>query len=136
MAAGRPIACFAGGAKGVRHMHDAYVVPDHDYRELGGGILALLRDQELAARLGAAAKETVANFDWRRLCRAVEAVYQEVAGPRPEPSNEIAAKPPSEETALACDGAAVSGEPLAFAAPPDPSDLGLKAAYGQRNVGG
>jgi glycosyltransferase involved in cell wall biosynthesis len=137
MAAGRPIACFAGGAKGVRHMHDAYVVPDHDYRELGGGILALLRDRELAARLGAAAKETVArDFDWRRLCRAVEAVYQEVAEPRPQPANRIAAKPPAAETTLVCDGTAVSGEPVVFAAPPNPSDLDLKAAYRQRNVGG
>jgi 1,2-diacylglycerol 3-alpha-glucosyltransferase len=76
MAAGKAIVCFAGAAKGVRHMHDAYVVPDHDVNEMSRGIVAMLRDSELADRLGAAAKETVTrDFDWRRLCTAVEAVY-------------------------------------------------------------
>lgn len=76
MAAGKAIVCFAGAAKGVRHMHDAYVVPDHDVHEMSRGIVAMLRDSELADRLGVAAKETVTrDFDWRRLCTAVEAVY-------------------------------------------------------------
>jgi len=28
-------ACFAGAAKGVRYLNDAYVVGDHDWQELG-----------------------------------------------------------------------------------------------------
>jgi 1,2-diacylglycerol 3-alpha-glucosyltransferase len=76
MAAGKAIVCFSGAAKGVSHMHDAYVVPDHDVNGMSRGIVAMLRNNELAARLGAAAKETVTrDFDWRHLCTAVEAVY-------------------------------------------------------------
>jgi 1,2-diacylglycerol 3-alpha-glucosyltransferase len=135
MAAGRPIVCFAGGSKGVRHMRDAYVVPDHDCEELGRGILAVLRDQDLASRLGAAARETVAReFDWRMLCRDVEVVYQGVAGTPAEPSNRIAVNTTA-ESRLARDATATSGEPVASAAEPEPSVPGLEEAYGQRNVG-
>jgi len=77
MAASRAIICFSGAAKGVRHMHDAYVIADHDVNEMGRGIVVLLRDHELASRLGAAARETVIrDFDWRWLCRSVENVYE------------------------------------------------------------
>ena len=30
MLAGKPVVAFAGGAKGVRHLHDAFIVPNHD----------------------------------------------------------------------------------------------------------
>jgi len=77
MAAGRPVVCFEGAAKGVEHMRDAYVVADHDWRELAKGILRVLRDPELARRLSAAAQETVRKeFDWNRLCAVVESVYE------------------------------------------------------------
>jgi glycosyltransferase involved in cell wall biosynthesis len=77
MAAARPIVCFAGAAKGVRHLHDAYVVADTDVTELSRGIVTLLRDGELASRLGAAARDTVVrDFDWRRLCGDVETIYK------------------------------------------------------------
>jgi glycosyltransferase involved in cell wall biosynthesis len=86
MAAAKPIVCFEGAAKGVRHMHDAYVVPDHDWQELGRGILALLRDPELATRLGERAKETVAkDFDWSQLCRRVEDIYDSLMTAESEP---------------------------------------------------
>ena len=35
MLAGKPVVSFAGGAKGVRHLHDAFIVPNHDFEELG-----------------------------------------------------------------------------------------------------
>ena len=41
MLAGKPVVSFAGGAKGVRHLHDAYVVPNHDHEALGRGIVTL-----------------------------------------------------------------------------------------------
>jgi len=86
MAAAKPIVCFEGAAKGVSHMHDAYVVPDHDWQELGRGILTLLRDPELAARLGERAKETVArDFDWSQLCRRIEDIYDSLMTAEPEP---------------------------------------------------
>jgi 1,2-diacylglycerol 3-alpha-glucosyltransferase len=76
MLAGRPIVSFAGGAKGVRHLHDAYVVANHDCEALGEGIVTLLKDSELAAKLGANARATVlANFDWRQICANIERIY-------------------------------------------------------------
>jgi len=77
MMAGKPTVCFAGAAKGVTHGVDAWIVPDHDWNALGEGMALLLRDCELAARLGANARRTVAErFDWRRLCLRVEEVYR------------------------------------------------------------
>jgi 1,2-diacylglycerol 3-alpha-glucosyltransferase len=82
MAAGRAIVCFAGAAKGVRHMHDAYVAKDHDVEELSRGIIMLLRDRRLAEKLGAAARDTVTrDFDWRHLCVAIEAAYEAMSEP-------------------------------------------------------
>jgi len=81
MAAGRPIVCFAGAAKGVRHLHDSFLVPDHDWRQFGRAIVTLLRDRQLADRLGAEAKRTLArDFDLVQLCRNIEVVYESLAG--------------------------------------------------------
>jgi 1,2-diacylglycerol 3-alpha-glucosyltransferase len=81
MLAGKPIVCFAGAAKGVRHLHDAFIVPDHDCDALGRGIITLLKDRALAARLGANARTTVlANFDWRRICQRIEHIYDRLLG--------------------------------------------------------
>ena len=85
MAAAKPIVCFNGAAKGVRHMHDAYLVPDHDWRQMGQAILTLLRDRELAGKLAAQGKETVmAKFDWRELCRDIEGVYRSAVADKPQ----------------------------------------------------
>lgn len=91
MAAGKAIVCFAGAAKGVHHMHDAYVVDDHDVDEMSRGILTLLEDRALASKLGAAARETVVrDFDWRVLCKAVEGVYESISVPkRPTVATEV-----------------------------------------------
>ena len=84
MLAGRPIVTFAGGGKGVRHMHDAFVVPNHDVEALGRGIVTLLNDRGLAAQLGANARATVlAEFDWRQICRKIERIYDQLLGAAP-----------------------------------------------------
>jgi glycosyltransferase involved in cell wall biosynthesis len=76
MMAAKPIVCFAGAAKGVRHLHDAFIVPDHDWEKMGEAIVALLRDPALAKRLGTHARETVSNnFDLRILTKKVELIY-------------------------------------------------------------
>jgi glycosyltransferase involved in cell wall biosynthesis len=76
MMAAKPIVCFAGAAKGVRHLHDAFIVPDHDWEKMGEAIVALLRDPALAKRLGTHARETVLNnFDLRILTKKVELIY-------------------------------------------------------------
>jgi multidrug efflux pump subunit AcrA (membrane-fusion protein) len=69
--------CFTGAAKGIRHMHDAFIAPDHDYDALGRGIVTLLKNRALAAQLGANARATVlANFQWRHICVDIEGIYQ------------------------------------------------------------
>jgi glycosyltransferase involved in cell wall biosynthesis len=76
MMAARPIVCFAGAAKGVRHLHDAFIIPDHDWEKMGDAIVTLIRDPALAKTLGAQAQETVLNnFDWRILAKKVELIY-------------------------------------------------------------
>jgi glycosyltransferase involved in cell wall biosynthesis len=80
MISGKPIVCFAGGAKGLTHMQDALVVADHDWQAMGEAILTFLRDPALAQRLGASARENaINNFDWRAISRKVLAVYEQVA---------------------------------------------------------
>ena len=81
MMSAKPIVCFAGSAKGVRHLHDALIVPDHDWKKMGEGIVTLIKDPTLAKTLGKNAQETVLNnFDWKILAKKVELIY---AGLRP-----------------------------------------------------
>jgi 1,2-diacylglycerol 3-alpha-glucosyltransferase len=81
MLAGKPIVCFEGAAKGLRHLHDAFIVPNHDYEALGKGIITLLKDRALAAKLGANARTTVlANFDWQTICERIERIYERLLG--------------------------------------------------------
>jgi glycosyltransferase involved in cell wall biosynthesis len=76
MMAGKPIVCFTGAAKGVTHMHDAFLVPDHDWEKMGEAIVALMRDPRLSEKLGTNAKETALNnFDWQILAKKVEEIY-------------------------------------------------------------
>jgi 1,2-diacylglycerol 3-alpha-glucosyltransferase len=79
MMAGKPIVCFEGAAKGLRHLHDAFIVPNHDCEALGKGIITLLKNRELAARLGVNARTTVINdFDWRGICQRIEHIYDKL----------------------------------------------------------
>ena len=76
MLAAKPIVSFAGGAKGVRHLYDAFIVSNHDCEALGRGIVTLLNDRKLATELGVNARATVlANFDWRHICTKIERIY-------------------------------------------------------------
>lgn len=81
MLAGKPVVSFGGGAKGVSHLHDAYIVPNHDFEALGQGIVTLLQDKTLAAELAAHGRATVlADFDWRQICRKIERIYDHLLG--------------------------------------------------------
>lgn len=82
MMAAKPIVCFAGAAKGVRHLYDAFIVPDHDWEKMGEAIVTLLNEPALAKELGMHAQETVLdNFDWKVLAKKVELVYADVLAP-------------------------------------------------------
>jgi 1,2-diacylglycerol 3-alpha-glucosyltransferase len=76
MMAAKPTVCFAASAKGVTHLHDAYIVPDYDWQAMGEAIVTVLRDRVLAKKLGANAQETVLNnFEWRILAKKIEQIY-------------------------------------------------------------
>jgi 1,2-diacylglycerol 3-alpha-glucosyltransferase len=76
MIAGKPIVCFAGGAKFLTDSKDALVVPDHDWKAMGGAILKLIQDPELANRIGTNARQNaIDNFDWLAVSKRVTAVY-------------------------------------------------------------
>ena len=96
MLAGKPVVSFAGGAKGVRHLHDAFIVPNHDYEALGRGMVTLLNDQSLAHELGANARATVlAEFDWRQICRKIERIYDRLVGAASAPAATLPGPLPS-----------------------------------------
>jgi glycosyltransferase involved in cell wall biosynthesis len=79
MAASKPIVVFHGSAKGLRDRENAIVVPDHDWEGIGRGILAILKDQEFADRLGrnghAWARD---NYSWPVLAGRIESLYYEL----------------------------------------------------------
>ncbi|WP_157385746.1 glycosyltransferase family 4 protein [Methylosarcina fibrata] len=76
MAAGKAIVSFEGGGKGLHHMFNAYLAPDHDHDSLGAGIAFLLQRKDLRDILGAQAKITLqGNFDWNTLAKGIEIIY-------------------------------------------------------------
>jgi 1,2-diacylglycerol 3-alpha-glucosyltransferase len=81
MAAAKPIVSFRGAAKGLHHMHNGYLVDDHDCRGLALGIDFLLNHRELSQRLGERARDTIRGvFDWETLAQGIEFIYGEVSG--------------------------------------------------------
>jgi glycosyltransferase involved in cell wall biosynthesis len=81
LAAEKPVVCFDSTAKGVKHLHDVFTVPDHDVVAMGNAIVKLLREPKLAASLAKNGKNTIlTRFDWEVLCTDIEAVYSRVMG--------------------------------------------------------
>ena len=67
-------------------MHDAFIVPNHDFEALGRGIVKVLEDEKLAGELGANARATVlSEFDWRQICRKIERIYDHLLGASASP---------------------------------------------------
>jgi 1,2-diacylglycerol 3-alpha-glucosyltransferase len=95
MISGKPIVCFAGAAKGVTHLHDAFIVKDHDWQEMAQAILKLMREPELSQTLGLNARRTaIDNFDWEVLSRKVADIYKTlVPAERPSVQPAIAEQP-------------------------------------------
>ena len=75
MAANRPCVMFASSASGIAHGHHAWLAGEDTSRSLGDGIIRVLTDQRLAARLAAGGNRFVRYRHDRRkvvvqLCRA------------------------------------------------------------------
>jgi len=80
IAAGKPAVVFEGSAKNLKHMENAFVVPDHDWQGLGEGITTLLRNPALARQLGSNANEwVIENLSWPRITEKLETLYYELA---------------------------------------------------------
>ncbi|MBI3810677.1 MAG: glycosyltransferase family 4 protein [Nitrospirae bacterium] len=76
MAAGKAIVAFEGSAKGLRNLYNGIVVPDHDWGQFGAGILTLMKETELALRLGENARTgIVGTFDWVTLANGISVLY-------------------------------------------------------------
>jgi glycosyltransferase involved in cell wall biosynthesis len=83
MAHGRPVVASAVGGllDLVRDGETGLLVPPRDPPALRGAIERLLADRELRRRLGASAREHVAELcDWERVVDATIAVYEDAAG--------------------------------------------------------
>jgi glycosyltransferase involved in cell wall biosynthesis len=77
MAAGKATVSFEGGAKGLHHMFNGYLVKDHDSLELGRGISFLLERPDIRQTLSQNALNTIqGNFDWETLAKGILIIYQ------------------------------------------------------------
>jgi glycosyltransferase involved in cell wall biosynthesis len=82
MALGRPcVATSVGGIpEVVRDGSQGVLVPPRDPDALAGGLVRLLADPGLRARMGAAARERALDFDIRKAVRRMEQVYSGLLG--------------------------------------------------------
>jgi glycosyltransferase involved in cell wall biosynthesis len=79
MAAALPVVSFRGSARGLEHGRSAWIVEDGDVEGFAEGIVRLLRDRELARRLGTEARARVAREgSWERTATDVETVYRKL----------------------------------------------------------
>ena len=80
MAAGKAIVSFEGSAKGVRHLFNGIVVPDHDWKGFGRSIRMVLQDPGLAKTLGENARAGIkGTFDWDTLAAGISVLYEGLA---------------------------------------------------------
>ncbi|MBL8058239.1 MAG: glycosyltransferase family 4 protein [Anaerolineales bacterium] len=85
MAAGKAVVAARGSAKGLRHLENGYVAEDDE--ALMAGVVQLLEQPAMAARLGAAARLTVeTRFHWGHAAREIERCYASLTGERAEPA--------------------------------------------------
>jgi glycosyltransferase involved in cell wall biosynthesis len=77
MAAKKAIVSFMGSAKGLHHMHSAYIAPNHDWKELGQGIKFLLKNPEIRDSLSKNAQRIInGNFDWNSIAKGTAIIYE------------------------------------------------------------
>ena len=74
-----PLVVSAGAAKGIVHLQNGFVCKDHDLNDMALGIATLLKDRELAQRVGGNARDTITQeYDWRTLCRRIDRIYRQM----------------------------------------------------------
>jgi glycosyltransferase involved in cell wall biosynthesis len=77
MAAARPVVSFDSSAPGVVHGSTGWLARSGDVEDFAAGILALLADPALAARLGTGARDyVVRQCSWELAAERCEKVYR------------------------------------------------------------
>jgi glycosyltransferase involved in cell wall biosynthesis len=88
MAAARPIVSFDGSAVHLVHERTGLRVANGRPQAMAEAIERLLRDRDLALRLGQAARAQVQReFSWEQAAERVEQVYARLSGPAPPPAS-------------------------------------------------
>jgi phosphatidylinositol alpha-mannosyltransferase len=82
MACATPIVCsdILGFRDVVRHEREALMVPRGDSRALADGLVRLLDDEQLRARLGSTGRELAQAYAWPRVTEQILDVYADVLG--------------------------------------------------------
>ena len=81
MAAAKPIVCHKSSASFLAHLESGWLVPSGQPHEFAEGILSILGDRALAARLGGNAQRLAdTTYSWRSVAGRVEEVYLQVLG--------------------------------------------------------
>ena len=79
MAAGKPIVSFEGSAEILEHGETGWVVENANIAAFSQGVLRLIQDAALAARLGAnARKHVTSEYTWEKTAEKAERVYEQV----------------------------------------------------------
>ena len=79
MGTGCPIVTSQGSAKGIKHLHDGYIVRNPDPLEMGRAIVTLIKDRRLARRLGSNARRTVQErYHWVKIAGEIEKMYERI----------------------------------------------------------
>ena len=89
MAMGRPVVAVnaAGPGEIVRHGTDGFLTPPDDAHALAGSVLRIIRNPDLAAAMGAAARDRIrTTFSLSRFARDLAVVYDELIASRPGPA--------------------------------------------------
>lgn len=83
MACRTPIVCsdILGFRDVVKHGREALMVPRDDPEALANGLVRLLDDEGMRARLGETGRMRALEYDWRHVSEDVLAVYQDVLAP-------------------------------------------------------
>ena len=74
-----PIVSFAGSTRGMENGTNGLVIPDGDTPALADAADRILSDQDLASKLGSAARDYAErNGDWLMVARKIEKVFRAI----------------------------------------------------------
>lgn len=76
LACGLPIVATPAGAEGVRVTPGDQLLVAEDAQDFARGVVVLLQDRALAARLGEAGRALAARYDWDVVTQQLEQAYQ------------------------------------------------------------